>query len=371
MKKLLIVSGIFFLVGLATTEVMGQNPNARQSTPSSSRVQTTTSSSASSAAARQMKKGDSQLNKANSSYQRAQSSTSRTSTTTYTPANRTAAPAARTNNSSSASRTSTSTVKPNTSSSASRTNATVSKPTPTSSSSSSRVSTTTTAKPASNANVSRTNATSTNTSSANKERVAAPSSATAQASSRVPSTTATTSSNDDFSKRGYNANGNAKPQPAPAPHANGPKPIPYVHPNHHNFGHYMTIPPRIRPVYYHGLPYYFYNSLFCRYINGRYIICRPPIGAVIAYTIFNSWRPVIVVHNNINYYYDDGSFYRPAPNRVDYVVVDPPIGARIAELPSNYEEIILDNQVYFKVDNVYYKEVIVSGYIWYEVVFVS
>ncbi len=144
---------------------------------------------------------------------------------------------------------------------------------------------------------------------------------------------------------------------------------PYVHPNHHNYYGHMHVPPRVRPVYYHGVPYYFYNSVFCRYINGYYVICRPPLGAVIAYSIFNTWRPVIVIYKNVNYYYDDGTFYLPYHN--DYQVVAPPIGARVAELPSNYEEIILDNTLYYKVDNVYYKAVVVSGYIWYEVVFVS
>ena len=104
-------------------------------------------------------------------------------------------------------------------------------------------------------------------------------------------------------------------------------------------------------------------------MNGYYVICRPPLGAVIAYALFNTWRPVVVVHNNIRYYYDDGTFYLPYNN--NYQVVAPPIGARVAELPSNYEEIILDNYLYYKVDNVYYKAVVVSGYIWYEVVFVS
>lgn len=77
----------------------------------------------------------------------------------------------------------------------------------------------------------------------------------------------------------------------------------------------------------------------------------------------------MVVYRNVTYYYDDGTFY--TPRQKDYVVVNPPIGARVAELPSNYEEIVLDGYVYYKVDNVYYKEVIVSGYIWYEVIFVS
>lgn len=158
---------------------------------------------------------------------------------------------------------------------------------------------------------------------------------------------------------------------APAGNNPGPEPKlkPFVHPNSHNFGHQMRIPTNIRPVYYHGMPYYFYNSVFYRRLNGYYVICRPPFGAVIARAIFNTWNPVIVVYNKVNYYYDDGSFYTRRNN--DYVVVAPPIGARVAELPSNYEELILDGRLYFKVDNVYYKEVIVGGYLWYEVIFVS
>jgi hypothetical protein len=78
---------------------------------------------------------------------------------------------------------------------------------------------------------------------------------------------------------------------------------------------------------------------------------------------------VVVVHNNIRYYYDDGTFYLPYNN--NYQVVAPPIGARVAELPSNYEVLYLENNVYYKVENVYYKVVVVNGYIWYEVIFVS
>lgn len=347
MKKLMFMSAIFFLVGLATTEVMGQNPVNRQTSPSSSRTQTTVSSNANSSASRQMRKGDTQLNKANSNYQRAQSSTVNRTTTSSTNN--------RVNTSS--------TARPSTPAANNRT---------TTSSANGRPATSTTT-------VTRTPSSTTSNSTPN--RAASPTTnrtttSAASTASRNSSPNATANSND-YTKRGYTQNGQARPQQAPtnnasdANHGHAPKPTPFVHPNHHNFGGHMNVPPRIRPVYYHGHPYYFYNSLFCRYINGYYVICRPPIGAVIAYSIFNSWKPVIVVHKNVNYYYDDGSFYRPAPNKVDYVVVDPPIGARVAELPSNYEEIVLDNQVYFKVDNVYYKEVVVSGYLWYEVVFVS
>ena len=166
----------------------------------------------------------------------------------------------------------------------------------------------------------------------------------------------------------------AQPQPAPQGYDDNKRlghynHNPFMHPNHHNFGGHMSVPHHIRPVYYGGIPYYYYNSVFCTMLNGYYVICRPPLGAVIAHSIFHTWRPVLVVYRNVTYYYDDGTFFLPRRN--DYVVVAPPVGALVAELPSNYQTIVLEGRVYYKVDNVYYKEVVLDGYLWYEVLFVA
>mgnify|MGYP003291917496 CR=1 FL=1 len=179
-------------------------------------------------------------------------------------------------------------------------------------------------------------------------------------------------------RRGYNNEGTPTPQAAPGagsgynPGTHDSKhPDPYMHPNHHGYGSHMNIHDRYlpRPVYYGGVPYYFYNSVFCRHINGVYVICRPPIGAVIAYAIFRTWNPVVITHRSVRYYYDDGTYYLPHNN--NYIVVTPPVGACVPELPSSYEVIVLDNRLYFKVDNVYYKEVVIDGYIWYQVEFIG
>jgi len=165
--------------------------------------------------------------------------------------------------------------------------------------------------------------------------------------------------------RGYTNDGHPQPQHAPKPGNSNPSP--YFHPNEHGYGHQAHVPHRMHPVYYGGLPYYYVSGVYCMLFDGVYIICRPPVGVIIARAIWNSMRPVIVFHNNTIYYYDDGSYFLPNGGD-EYVVVDPPIGARIAELPSNYEEIILDGNTYYKVENTYYKAVIVDGYLWYEVV---
>lgn len=379
------------MASLLSSEVLAQVPNSSRA-GSTSRTPSTVSASkqsSSSQANRQIRKGDIQLSRANSSYQKAQQTPSGPTTNATRPTT-TNSPAARTNttrpsNSNSASRTNIGTTKqPTTSSSAARTNTTT-RPVNANANSTSRTNVESTKQPATSSSAARTNINSSaNTAKTNTQPVA-----TNKEIANASRTNVATST-EGTAKRGYTEQGQPKPQPiATGPRNENPNVdaddrhpggsghgqhhgtphTPYVHPNHHNYNGHMHIPPRIRPVYYHGIPYYFYNSVFCRYINGYYVICRPPLGAVIAYAIFNTWKPVIVVHKNVNYYYDDGTFYLPYNN--NYQVVAPPIGARVAELPSNYEEIILDNTLYYKVDNVYYKAVVVSGYIWYEVVFVS
>lgn len=379
MKKFMLMMSIFLMTGLVSMEAGAQTPNSSRANTTRSRTATSvtkpSSPSTSSAAARQMRKGDAQLNKANNSYQKAQQQTSRPASSSVTR------------------QTTLSNVRPSASTGAPKTISTE-KP---------AAKTTTTVKPSSpattrpaNSNVSnrttmaKPTTTTTNPTISNSRQNPGAAKSAQVSSGKVPTPNGESSS----VKRGYTEQGKAQPQPVsgprnggnlnggdvkPAPgnhhpESHGPHPggaphTPYVHPNHHNYHSYMHVPHHVRPVYYHGTPYYFYNSVFCRYINGHYVICRPPLGAVIAYAIFHTWKPVIVVHNNVSYYYDDGTFYLPYNN--NYQVVAPPIGARIAELPSNYEEIILDNTLYYKVDNVYYKAVVVSGYIWYEVVFVS
>ena len=77
MKKLVITLGLFCIVGLSTSELMGQVPVTR----TNAAAQTSTMTQAD----RQVKKGDAQLSKANTSYQRAQSAmTAKPATTTTT-----------------------------------------------------------------------------------------------------------------------------------------------------------------------------------------------------------------------------------------------------------------------------------------------
>lgn len=377
MKKFILMLFCICLIGFSTdalaqvskTEPAKNNSTSKTPTaqkPADDRTYTNPQ------ADRQNKKGDTQLNKANSSYQKAQdiqkgyntTTTSRPSDNNGTVKTNRPTTSKPTTNSTSADQ------MPNTKPSTT-TNQTGKKPT------------TTTNNTTSKTNNPTTKPTTTPTSSGKTPATSA------AETSKTP--TDRTTETDNTAKRGYDDKGEAKPQLAPTARTNKPDdknnngqnigdekhgyhPNPYVHPNDHGFGnHYTHIPSHARPVYYNNRPYYFYNSHFCRYVDGRYIICRPPIGAIIAYNLFHTWHPIIIVYQNVNYYYDDGTFYKPytGHNQHGYQVVAPPIGARIAELPSTYEYLNLDGRAYFKVDNVYFKEVIVNGYIWYEVVWIG
>lgn len=374
MKKFILMLFCICLIGFSTDALAqvsktesGKNNSTSKTTTTQKPTENKTYTNPQ--ADRQNKKGDTQLNKANSSYQKAQDiQRNNNSTSTSRPANNNSAAKDNHPTSKPATNSATNNKTPNT------------KPT-TSTNQTGKTPTNTNNNNASKGNNPSTKPTTTPTTTS--KTPATPSAET----SKTP--TDRTTETDNTAKRGYNDKGEAKPQLAPSARTNnadgknnngesiGDEKLgyhPYTHPNSHGFGnHYTHIPSHARPVYYNNRPYYFYNSHFCRYVDGRYIICRPPIGAVIAYNLFHTWRPIIIVYQNVNYYYDDGTFYKPysGHNQHGYQVVAPPIGARIAELPSTYEYLNLDGRAYFKVDNVYFKEVIVGGYIWYEVVWVG
>ncbi len=57
-----------------------------------------------------------------------------------------------------------------------------------------------------------------------------------------------------------------------------------------------------------------------------------------------------------DYFFEDCFFYMDQPDGY-YVIVDPPIGAIIQELPDGSAQIIVGNQVYFAYQNTYYVQV--------------
>ena len=188
------------------------------------------------------------------------------------------------------------------------------------------------------------------------------------------------------------------------------RPIPYHHYGYHYFGHRIhTLPIGYSLIRVGYRDYYYYDGIYYRpYWNGGYYICRPPLGTMIASTLFDVAMTTIainIIRNEIerartaaelsgyyaarntnytlrtsddyyntnlvnqagqDYYYQDGVFY--TLNNGEYRVIEPPIGALVEEIPEDYDEIELGGKTYYQVEDTLYKPTIINGKLHFEVV---
>ena len=185
----------------------------------------------------------------------------------------------------------------------------------------------------------------------------------------------------------------------------------------------------VRP--YWGIDYYICDGIYYRWWNDCYYVCRPPFGIYFDRALYNldlilidfayyntvrrsyrianeNYRTIaeqneIIAENNATiaaqnaaiasgnlaaeasynlaarlglfqsfananqqYYYDDGIFFIEGANG-QYQTIVPPAGALIAELPDDYEIIVLDGDEYYKVDDTVYRTVVIDGKALFEV----
>ena len=102
---------------------------------------------------------------------------------------------------------------------------------------------------------------------------------------------------------------------------------------------------------------------------------RPPRGSHFRASIVvnRNYTPrtyatiVETVRDDINYYYNDGVFYIIGADG-DYYVIEPPIGALVEAIPTDYETVIIDDEVFYQVDDTLYRLTIIDGIPYFEVV---
>ena len=187
------------------------------------------------------------------------------------------------------------------------------------------------------------------------------------------------------------------------------RPVPYHHHGYHYFGHRIyTLPIGYRLIRVGYRDYYYYDGIYYRpYWDGGYYICRPPLGTVIASTLFDVAMTTIAINtirNEIerariaaelsgyyaarnadytlrtsddyyntnlvnqagqNYYYQDGVFY--TLQNGEYRVIEAPIGALVDEIPEDYDEIELGGKTYYQVEDTLFKPTIINGKLTFEV----
>lgn len=121
---------------------------------------------------------------------------------------------------------------------------------------------------------------------------------------------------------------------------------------------YSRLPRGAACYHYNNHDYYCHDGRYYRPYNNRYVVCRPPVGAVIAASIIGAAITAITIDAATpkTYYYDDGTYYSRGDNN-QYTVIVPPIGARITALPYGCEELVLNGNYYYKVDDTYYRPI--------------
>ena len=155
--------------------------------------------------------------------------------------------------------------------------------------------------------------------------------------------------------------GHSKPKPHNVGNA-GVKPRPSAH-----FTGYYTksLPSNAKIIHRGSHDYYYSAGRYYKYMNNMYVVCRPPVGAIIAKSILNGLLKltdyvVKDAYGKSQRYYtdDDGVYYVKSGS--NYIVVDPPIGAIVYELPYGFEEVTINGTKYYQVDDNFY-ELIYNG----------
>lgn len=182
---------------------------------------------------------------------------------------------------------------------------------------------------------------------------------------------------------------------------------------------------------YWGIPYYFVDGIYYRRYGPTYYVCRPPFGvffeplitdlaaaacnfafffsAANAYNTINENAATITAQNQTiaannaviaqqnetialntqrasasyslanslglvqgyadasgEYFYDDGVFFtKDADGK--YVTIVPPAGAIVQELPDDYDQITLNGNTYYKVDDTVFNLTVIDGSPYFEV----
>ena len=148
----------------------------------------------------------------------------------------------------------------------------------------------------------------------------------------------------------------------------------HVHQTHYRsqpkWGRSVNVAPRNSVnINFRGTKYRYHNGIYYRPVSNGYVIAEAPVGIRL-----RTLPPAhTVVHHGGNpYYYYYGSFYDKVPNSREYEVIAPPVGARIPGLPEGARTLLIDGVNYFVLDEIYYKEIIVTinrdQEVWYEVV---
>ncbi len=112
---------------------------------------------------------------------------------------------------------------------------------------------------------------------------------------------------------------------------------------------------------YGGVPYYYGDGDYYQQApQGGYVVVNPPVGAALAQPPPGS---IPIVSGGQTYYYADGTFYMQQGN--GYAIVQTPLGVTVPELPSAASQTVINGNVYYQFNGVYYQPIIQNGVTMY------
>ncbi len=125
-------------------------------------------------------------------------------------------------------------------------------------------------------------------------------------------------------------------------------------------------------IVFKGVKYRFLNGMFYKPVSSRsFVVVAAPRGIKVT-VLPKASKKIVLAGKARPYYYYYGTYY--AKNVVhgitNYEAVEAPIGAQVDALPEGYKELEINENVYYVLDNDYYKEVVTGSgdEVHYEVV---
>ena len=110
--------------------------------------------------------------------------------------------------------------------------------------------------------------------------------------------------------------------------------------------------------------YFHHHGFFYNLVGSNYVMIAPPIGLRVK--LLPPGHKKIIIAGTPHFYYM-GVYYKQVDN--DYETVEPAVGIIVPELPeNNVEEITIDGQAYYQMENVLYTPLHTEAGKQYEVV---
>lgn len=110
-----------------------------------------------------------------------------------------------------------------------------------------------------------------------------------------------------------------------------------------------------------GVPYYYADGAYYQQGPSGYVAVNPPPGATLSGPPPGSIP--IVAQDGQTYYYMDGVFYVQQGD--SYAIVPTPLGVTVPELPSSATQTVINGNVYYQYNGVYYQPIIQNGVTMY------